>query len=74
MFCFHRWGPLEGNKQFCTKCGKVYFVPCQHIWEERDTSYYGAQRDANGKIYRWTSRMIRFRCTLCGEQKQESFE
>ena len=30
MFCFHKFGKLENNIQYCSKCGKARRVKCQH--------------------------------------------
>lgn len=72
--CTHKWSVPIDNRQACEKCGEVRNIPCaDHLWEELDTSYFGANRDKDGKIIQFQYRKIRFKCKRCGLQKQDTF-
>jgi hypothetical protein len=34
MFCRHKFGKVEGEYQYCKKCGKAISVPCNHKFEK----------------------------------------
>lgn len=67
MFCFHKYGPIEGVYQYCSKCGKAILMPCDHEWELYDTlttfMQYDNTKINNGKVF------IQ-KCSKCGEMKE----
>jgi len=65
IFCNHKLGKVEGNYQYCLKCGKAFPAPkieCSHKWKEKGR--YGVYNygGVNGEI-------LLYECTCCGETK-----
>jgi len=32
LFCFHKWGEIKDNTQYCSKCGKANVLECNHVF------------------------------------------
>jgi uncharacterized membrane protein YvbJ len=71
-FCIHKFGKVEDNYQYCSKCGKAIEAPkvkCDHKWETI------VEGDVSSNI---TSRIIKKvyvnRCIICGEIKRVEIE
>lgn len=44
MFCKHTYGKVDGNYQYCKKCGRAIAAPkteCNHIWEQIERAEQG---------------------------------
>jgi hypothetical protein len=67
VFCNHKLGKVEGNYQYCIKCGKAFPAPkvgCNHKWIQKGTQDIGT---IFGNVYK---RVIVKECIHCGEIKQ----
>jgi hypothetical protein len=63
MFCNHKYSKVEGNYQYCTKCGKAIAAPkveCNHSWEE-----YGVYEKHSGTTGYLTGYIIVNKCNKC---------
>ena len=69
FICFHKYEESEGVI-FCDKCGKIKKLPCNHIWENIDTTYVGTKRNDEGKRIGWSRRFQHLGCTKCGNIKK----
>jgi hypothetical protein len=68
-FCNHKFGKVEGNYQYCQKCGIAKAAPevkCNHKWKREFVE--DVYHVFSGRIYR---KIILYECENCGETKQE---
>lgn len=67
FMCKHNYGKVEGNYQYCIKCGKAIAAPkieCSHSFKiEREIEH---QHLISKGIYK---RTYILRCTKCGDIK-----
>jgi len=67
MFCRHNYGEVQGQYQYCKKCGIARLVPHECIWKDKNT--YSRESLISGKVFQTT---LVQQCTICGEIKQVS--
>lgn len=71
MFCFHKFGTVINNIQYCKKCGKANRLSCPHKWVHINTYEFAY----NSFVFHSSSLdgCAHFthvlRCEKCGEQK-----
>ena len=66
MFCFHKYGKIDNNYQYCEKCGKAKIIPCFHTWQ--------LTKEIN--VFSWINSSLPeyfvhiYHCIKCGEVKK----
>lgn len=65
MFCFHKYGKVEGNYQYCSKCGKAIRLECDHVFKIME-KYNIRERGITTPF----QLIILSKCEKCGEIKK----
>lgn len=73
-FCFHKWGKVDGDLQYCTTCNiarRVPLNPCNHKWDILDTEliYQGEKYSRFRTLI--VGKVITLKCLNCGDIKSE---
>jgi hypothetical protein len=66
MWCKHKWGDVDGDYQYCTKCHIARAAPCPHRWKLLDS--YSVYKVNPNQPHAFLKAL---QCTKCGDIKKE---